>query len=100
LLYAKIIRKGFRQLLGKNVKVNTVRKKGIVRVVVKGFKRLISLACVRRIRLSCYEAIRLTHRNYTVISAYREVAALVGFVPSIDELDQLCGIEDVDNIDD
>jgi hypothetical protein len=92
-MYAKITRRGFRQLFGmKNVSVK-VHKNGSVRVKFLEFKRLIMLACVRRINLECRMVAGFNKVMFSVISNFRECFTLVGLIPSDDELAMACGID-------
>ena len=92
-MYASVVRKGLRQLLGNdNVKVVMNRKNRTVRVKINDLKRLITLACVRRINLECDAAIAVNTERFSVVAKYRNCFFLTDLVPSDDELTHACGM--------
>lgn len=95
-IYAKIVSKGFKRLLGRsNVSVTTRKKNGVVRVKITGLKRLISLACVRRISLGCDIVFLFNVDKFSIISKFREHSGLSDMIPSEFELGCICGMENV-----
>jgi hypothetical protein len=96
--YAKVVRRGLRQFLGKtNVSTKVLyqrkEKNEAVRVTVKGLKRLIFLACVRRIKQECSVVTQFGQEKFFVISKFRESSLLANLIPSEDELVRICGLD-------
>ena len=92
--YAKIVRRGFRQLLGKsNASIKSQKKIESVRVKITKLKRLMLLACARRVNLDCKAIIAFDRKMFVSLVKYRACPHLVGLIPSDDELAQACALD-------